>query len=1204
MMSKLEFDRLHPRGPDGRFIRKFGIVKWLDGELWRRGRVTDIQDDGSVKVQVFGSNDEKIFTDPSHDLYVVRQPKAMLNKNLPGLAEWHAPEMGSARPDPAHVRNIQPARVQTDVPRAGMGDTSIQVASGRPVRLGVDSIAAYIDPATGLVTPERRAIHDQIVSHFVDGIPPSADKTFVIMGGGPAAGKSTVLRAGLMRGVPDTPHVVVEADAIKEMLPEAKAMQAEGDNRWATFTHQESAYLAKRVLAAAMERDQDVVLDSTGDHGESYIVDKIEAARKNGYQHVIGEYVTVDTETAIQRARKRVAETGRVVPETTIRGTHRGVSQTLPYLLDDFDETNLYDTSGPDPKLIMHAVTGVEPEILDEERYDAFIAKAHESLRTELAPETAPIATPLNLPGTSVGGMSTNVEALGLDKHTTQLLVRNMKSKGFTLQEAKQAELEEAKTKALIAIADKLGYSDDETMDALKFLNEFLHRWQLTGGQSEERRKMEAAWQRLKRGEPPRTDADRAAAIQKVYTDMTWDTREMGEGTIPLIRGIAGTHAERVALADALGEDWSATTWPLTSWAIPGAETSVKNWVVDGLEIKSNSSTRADVFMMYHAEPLLREKGLKVKGEYVVDGTSAIDSETVSVERMYGRPESGTFYGDRGREKLERYVDEGRRFAEQTGGDSDDYALGSLYDGMLRDSDGFGFVLFENDDSELWRVLGFDGPPASMKAEKIPYDEYDYETYKNVPYAERQTRKHDVNNPQRMAVALDFKEKGLDAQTVGDITADWRNYERNLHEAQDLRRRLALGLAKPGDNMFDTNTGPHDQKTADYWAKDLIPYYDATSRYYAARLRAQRQALGLDHVFVAGLEPAPQPLHGDHHEIPGVGDVDEYLNAHPPNAGEATFEWQSRIVNPLTEEQKNALLFESRERYEPVDFIAEGAQRWRADHGQREPNVDLSEIPVNVRKADAVARFYEKTPDMADDPVVKRAYDEFKKQSAAMWDFMTGSEEYGGLGIKVDFCGGVYPPCGGEPGRGPYTSAAQQAEDLRQNHHITIESGLGGEHSKTMTLDEYDRFRAVHDVFGHAAIGGGFDRHGEYQAYLAHSTMYTADGRRAMATEYHGVNTALWAGDPANPGGTGKSILLPDELIPNPFELGTGELITAAAEPDLPGVMQLAELDVTDETAEALAYLCVQTGIGPDFAAQYQTFPWHGVYVGEMEPVG
>jgi hypothetical protein len=57
----------------------------------------------------------------------------------------------------------------------------------------------------------------------------------------------------------------------------------------------------------------------------------------------------------------------------------------------------------------------------------------------------------------------------------------------------------------------------------------------------------------------------------------------------------------------------------------------------------------------------------------------------------------------------------------------------------------------------------------------------------------------------------------------------------------------------------------------------------------------------------------------------------------------------------------------------------------------------------------------------------------------------------------------------------------------------------------------YWRLRAVHDLIGHVATGFGFDRDGEYSAWLVQRDRYTGLARWAAATELHGEVSALWA---------------------------------------------------------------------------------------------
>jgi hypothetical protein len=74
----------------------------------------------------------------------------------------------------------------------------------------------------------------------------------------------------------------------------------------------------------------------------------------------------------------------------------------------------------------------------------------------------------------------------------------------------------------------------------------------------------------------------------------------------------------------------------------------------------------------------------------------------------------------------------------------------------------------------------------------------------------------------------------------------------------------------------------------------------------------------------------------------------------------------------------------------------------------------------------------------------------------------------------------------------------------------------------------YDRFRAVHDIVSHAALGYGFDPDGEFSAWLAEDRMYCGVARWALATELHGQHSVLWT--------TGrvaehKATLLPLDLL-------------------------------------------------------------------------
>lgn len=239
-----------------------------------------------------------------------------------------------------------------------------------------------------IFTAERQKFHDDLVETLLAGIEPSGEQPHAVMlGGGPASGKSHALKAGSLTEVPDKQHAVfINPDDIKELIPEAaeklKNLKAGADPKgpdgdWANFAHEESSYIAKRVQKAAAERGLDIVLDGTGDTSESSVSKKVAKLRELGYR-VDARYVTVPTEVALQRAEVRRQKTGRMVRPSVLRNTHASVSQVLPAVADLFDSAELVDAEG-DPKLIAHWING-QLQVDDQEKWDAFLAKASDTV--------------------------------------------------------------------------------------------------------------------------------------------------------------------------------------------------------------------------------------------------------------------------------------------------------------------------------------------------------------------------------------------------------------------------------------------------------------------------------------------------------------------------------------------------------------------------------------------------------------------------------------------------------------------------------------------------------------------------------------------------------------------------------------------------------------------------------------------------------
>jgi SPP1 gp7 family putative phage head morphogenesis protein len=221
----------------------------------------------------------------------------------------------------------------------------------------------------GTLTPERQSLHDAIVRQHLRGATPTDSPTTVIMGGGPASGKS-VLRSAL-DDLDD--RVLIDPDEIRALFPEYKAGIAKKQANVAAYTHEEASLLAKRIVREASGYHR--AIDGTGDSSIEHLAERIANYRANGSK-VIANYVTVDVETAVARAYQRGLETGRFVPEVFMREVHAGVSRVVPEAIKRglFDEFVLWDTSGKPPIKVASA-KGTKLTIYNRAAWKRFLAK-------------------------------------------------------------------------------------------------------------------------------------------------------------------------------------------------------------------------------------------------------------------------------------------------------------------------------------------------------------------------------------------------------------------------------------------------------------------------------------------------------------------------------------------------------------------------------------------------------------------------------------------------------------------------------------------------------------------------------------------------------------------------------------------------------------------------------------------------------------
>lgn len=234
-------------------------------------------------------------------------------------------------------------------------------------------------------------------------------------------------------------------------------------------------------------------------------------------------------------------------------------------------------------------------------------------------------------------------------------------------------------------------------------------------------------------------------------------------------------------------------------------------------------------------------------------------------------------------------------------------------------------------------------------------------------------------------------------------------------------------------------------------------------------------------------------------------------------------------------------------RDEAYDEIVNGyAEKYGIDISGNPPDYDA--VRIHMPRTEAIAHDYNALPDFDDSPEVYRAYDALIKETEDQYRYMTED-----LGITVVVTKDD-----------PYKSVAEMVEDVRVNKRLKV-FATGTDESGShpyLTNEQNDKFRAVHDFFGHALPGRGFDRHGEEAAWIAHSRMFGMDARRAMTTETRGQNSVVIL-EGEFP--TQKFALLPDVWVKAPDQHWYGTI-----DPDPYSVVMQQQIDALTEQIDSL----------------------------------
>jgi hypothetical protein len=145
--------------------------------------------------------------------------------------------------------------------------------------------------------------------------------------------------------------------------------------------------------------------------------------------------------------------------------------------------------------------------------------------------------------------------------------------------------------------------------------------------------------------------------------------------------------------------------------------------------------------------------------------------------------------------------------------------------------------------------------------------------------------------------------------------------------------------------------------------------------------------------------------------------------------------------------------------------------------------------------ADRVAEWFTGRP-TAPAAAVRRSYRALERETARLIEIV-----HRGLGVRVNHVRG-----NGDP----YGTAAELCAELREHRTMTLTTIaseaphplLGGREGGVV-----DQLRVVHDVFGHAALGVGFDLQSEFATWLQCRALFSREAHAAAFCELVGATT-------------------------------------------------------------------------------------------------
>ncbi len=159
-------------------------------------------------------------------------------------------------------------------------------------------------------------------------------------------------------------------------------------------------------------------------------------------------------------------------------------------------------------------------------------------------------------------------------------------------------------------------------------------------------------------------------------------------------------------------------------------------------------------------------------------------------------------------------------------------------------------------------------------------------------------------------------------------------------------------------------------------------------------------------------------------------------------------------------------------------------------------------LRVNPDAAAEVAFAHLDAPRVGD-ARARASYAQLVRESDQLFRYITELDRPGGVHVFFTTCAT------------PYGSAAELVMSVRCDRMLEVPTAACERDRLHPVMScerggEYDRFRAVHDIVGHARLRVGFDRDGEFAAWRFQERLHSTVARPALATELHGEHSVRW----------------------------------------------------------------------------------------------